>query len=62
MPHALQRALDHRNHSSIGLARTIYIRCIYGIIGRDITKYTVVYGVYVRSWPILLIRARIVES
>jgi len=25
----------------IGLARTIYIRCIYGIYGRDITKYTV---------------------
>ena len=24
----------------------IYIRCIYGIVGRDITRYTVIYGVY----------------
>jgi len=37
----------------IGLARTIYIRCIYGIFGREITKYTVIYGVYVRFWPTL---------
>jgi len=29
----------------VGLARTIYIRCIYGIFGREITKYTVIYGV-----------------
>ena len=40
--------------SSVGLARTIYIRCIYGNLGREITKYTVIYGVYVRSWPTLL--------
>jgi len=26
---------------SIGLARTIYIRCMYGIFDREITKYTV---------------------
>jgi len=31
--------------SFIGLARTIYIRCIYGMFGREITKYTVIYGV-----------------
>jgi hypothetical protein len=37
----------------IGLARTIYIRFIYGIFGREITKYTVIYGVYVRFWPTL---------
>ena len=37
----------------LGLARTIYIRCIYGIFGREITKYTVIYGVYVRFWPTL---------
>jgi len=37
----------------IGLARTIYIRCIYGIFGREITKYTVIYGVYIRFWPTL---------
>jgi len=29
----------------LGLARTIYIRCIYGIFRREITKYTVcIYG------------------
>jgi hypothetical protein len=27
---------------------------IYGIFGREITKYTVKYGVYVRFWPTLL--------
>ena len=32
----------------VGLARTIYIRCIYGIFGREIIKYTVIYGVYIR--------------
>jgi hypothetical protein len=35
------------------LARTIHIRCIYGISGRVITKYTVIYGVYIRFWPTL---------
>jgi hypothetical protein len=38
------------------LARTIYIRCKYGIFGREITKYTVIYGVYIRFWPTLNIR------
>ena len=41
--------------SYIGLARTIYIRCTNGIFGRGITKYTVIYSVYVRFWPTLLI-------
>jgi len=36
------------------LAKTIYIRCIYGIFGREITKYTVIYGVYIRFWPTLV--------
>ena len=40
----------------LGLARTIYIRCIYGIFGREITEYTVIYGVYIRFWPTLYIR------
>ena len=31
----------------------IYIRCIYGILGRGITKYTVIYGGYTRLWPTL---------
>ena len=34
-------------------ARTIYIRCIYGIFGREITNYTVIYGAYIRFWPTL---------
>ena len=32
-----------------------YIRCIYGIFGREVTKYTVTYGVYIRFWPTLRI-------
>jgi hypothetical protein len=40
----------------IGLARTIYIRCIYGILCRDVIKYTVINGVYIRFWPTLRIR------
>jgi len=40
----------------IGLARTIYIRCTYGIFGREIIKYTVIYGVYIRFWPTLHIQ------
>ena len=31
------------------LANPIYIRCTYGISGRKITKYTVIYGVYRRD-------------
>jgi hypothetical protein len=37
----------------VGLARTMYIRCICGIFGREITEYTVIYGVYIRFWPTL---------
>jgi len=29
----------------------IFIRCIYGTFGREVTKYTVIYGVYIRFWP-----------
>jgi hypothetical protein len=31
----------------------IHIWCNYGILGREITKDTVIYGVYIRSWPTL---------
>jgi hypothetical protein len=31
----------------------IYIQCIYGTFGREITKYTVIYGGYIRFWPTL---------
>ena len=40
----------------VGLARTIYIWCVYGFFGREITRYTVIYGVYIRFWPTLCIR------
>jgi len=33
---------------SVGLARTIYIRCICGVLGREITLYTVIYRVNIR--------------
>jgi hypothetical protein len=33
------------------MARIMYIRCIYGISGREITEYTVIYGAYIRFWP-----------
>jgi len=33
--------------------KTIYIRFKYGIFGREITKYTVIYGVYLGFWPTL---------
>ena len=37
----------------VGLAKTIYIQCMYGNFGREITKFTVIYGVYIRFWPTL---------
>ena len=40
-------------HTYVGLERTTYIRCIYVIFGRQITKYTVIYGVFIRFWPTL---------
>ena len=39
----------------LGLARTMYIRLKYGIFGREIAKYTVIHGVYIRFWPTLVI-------
>jgi len=49
------RPAFHGRTSLVGLARTIYIRFTYGIFGREITKCTVIYGVYIRFWPTLLI-------
>jgi hypothetical protein len=34
----------------VGLARTIYIQCTTGILGREIAKYTVKYGIYIWFW------------
>jgi len=36
-----------------GLARTIHTRCIYGVYGREVTKYKVICNVYVRLWATL---------
>jgi len=33
--------------TGVGLARTIYIRCTYGIFGLEITKYTVYIYTYI---------------
>jgi len=40
-------------HVCVGWAKTIYIRRIYGNSGREITRHTVTYGVYIRFWPTL---------
>jgi len=40
--------------SRVGQNR-IYIGCIYGIFGREITKYMVIYDVLIRLWPTLMI-------
>jgi hypothetical protein len=34
----------------------IYVRCKYGVLGREITKYMVIYGEYIWFWPTLLVR------
>ena len=39
--------LQQGGHTWIGLARTIYIRCTYGIFSLEITKYTVCIYVYI---------------
>ena len=47
-------------NTHLELARTIYIRYIYGIFGRKTTKYTVIYGVLANptyNIPIGLARA-----
>jgi hypothetical protein len=40
-------------HKWIGLARTIKLRCICGMFGREITKYAVIYGACIGFWPTL---------
>ena len=39
----------------IFLRLRIYIRCMYSVFGRKITKFTVIYGEYLRIWPTLRI-------
>jgi len=43
----------NKNTVCVGLARTIYVQCIYGNFGREIIKCTVIYGVNIRFWPTL---------
>ena len=59
--HTYIRYFGQENHQIYGhmrciytvLANPIYIRCIYGIFGREITKYTVICSVYTRFGPTL---------
>jgi len=44
------------------LARTIYIRCIHGIFGREITKHTVIYGVYIRFGQPYIAKSRLART
>jgi len=37
----------------IGHALVRYMRCTHFFFGREITKYTVINGVYIRLWPTL---------
>jgi hypothetical protein len=39
----------------------IYIPCIYGNFGRKITKYTFIYGVYIRFWHLCTASCRSVS-
>jgi hypothetical protein len=50
-----QKSLNTEGSVFVELARTISIRYIYGIFGRETTIYTVIYGVYIRFWPTLRI-------
>jgi len=58
---AFVRMLDEKRpgsgrfHLYVGLARAPYIRCTNGIFGREITKYTVIYGACTQLWPTLLV-------
>ena len=33
----------------------MYIRCIYGILSREITIHAVIYSVHIRFWPTLYV-------
>jgi hypothetical protein len=46
----IYKPAEHYLGACVGLTRTIYIQCVYGIFGREITKNTVIYGVYMRFW------------
>jgi len=51
---SLSQHMSYTTHITYpGLARTMYKQCMYGFFGWQIIKYTVVCGVYLRSWPAL---------
>jgi len=39
------------NNAYVGLAMTIHAWCTNGILGLEITKYTVINGVFILGWP-----------
>ena len=43
----------------IEVVGTTYIRCVYIIFGRKITRYTVMYCVYIRFWPNLVVQQQL---
>ena len=47
--------MSHSDLLYVGLVRIILIRFVYGIFGREITKPTAMYGVYIRLWPTLFV-------
>ena len=53
-PYVCASAFTKDKNPRVGLARTRYIRCLHGNNGREITKYTVIYGVHKRFRPTLL--------
>ena len=58
MPRVLHHPMDAeprhptwRTPPRFGLARAIHIRCAYDMFGRELIKYTVVYGAYIQPSP-----------
>ena len=54
--HQMQGQIRYVYKHTPRVARTIlYLWCMYGICGREVTKFKVSYGVNLRFWPALLI-------
>jgi len=55
--HAYIRVGQNHTYKVFLAGKSPYIRSytvyIYSIFGREIIKYTVIYGVYIRFWPTL---------
>jgi hypothetical protein len=48
-------------HVYSGLARTTCKQCVYGVFGKEITKFAVMYGAYLRLWPTLRVFIALVD-